>query len=51
MILRLASHWGEESRMISPGFKTTKPQKIKTRPKLKEKRKWAKTRVSQTYPP
>jgi hypothetical protein len=37
MILRLASHLGEESRVISPGFKTTKPQKSKTRPKSKEK--------------
>jgi hypothetical protein len=37
MILRLTSHWGEESKVISPGFKTTKPLKSKSRPKLKEK--------------
>jgi hypothetical protein len=35
--LRLASHLGEESKVISTGFMTTKPQKSKTRPKLKEK--------------
>src|SRR3990170_2800675 len=37
MVLRLTSHLGEESRVISPGFKTTKPQKSKSRPKSKEK--------------
>jgi hypothetical protein len=37
MVLRLTSHWGEESKMIFPGFKTTKPQKSKTKPKSKEK--------------
>jgi hypothetical protein len=37
MILRLTSHLGEESKVISPGFKTTNPLKSKSRPKLKEK--------------
>jgi hypothetical protein len=37
MVLRFTSHLGEESKVISPGFKTTKPLKSKTRPKLKEK--------------
>src|SRR3989337_3596241 len=39
MVLRLISHLGEESKVISPGFKTTKPLKSKTRPKSKEKEK------------
>jgi hypothetical protein len=38
MVLGLASHLGEGSKVISPGFKTTKPQKNKSRPKLKRKR-------------
>src|SRR3990170_3227467 len=37
MVLRLTSHLGEESRVISPGFKTTKPPKGKSKPKSKEK--------------
>lgn len=37
MILRLASHLGEKSRVISPGFKTTKPQKANPDQKSKEK--------------
>jgi hypothetical protein len=47
MVLRLASHLGEISKVMSPGFKTTKPLKSKNQ----IKRKWAKSRVSQTYPP
>src|SRR3989337_1446004 len=33
----MTSHLGEESRVISPGFKTTKPLKSETRPKSEEK--------------
>jgi hypothetical protein len=35
MVLIITSHLGEESKVISPGFKTTKPQKSKSRPKAK----------------
>jgi hypothetical protein len=42
MILGLASHLGEEIMGDLSRFMTTKPQKSKTRPKLKRKRKWAK---------
>src|SRR3990170_7475598 len=37
MVLIMTSHLGEDSRGISPGFKTTKPLKSKARPKSKEK--------------
>jgi hypothetical protein len=50
MVLRLASHSEDESRVIPPGCKTTKQQKGKSKPKSKGK-KWAKSRVLQTYPP
>ena len=49
MILGLTSHWREESKVISSGFKTTKPLKSKFRPKIKRKKKWAKSRVLQRY--
>jgi hypothetical protein len=49
MVLRLTTTWKEESRVIPPGCKTTKPQKGKSRPNSKGK-KWAKSRVLQTYP-
>jgi hypothetical protein len=39
MILGLASHWGEESKVISPGFLTTKPQKSNNQTRIKRKRK------------